>query len=68
MAGRMINGAALAELIRPASGTDEPGVHRVLPVLPGNVRSALYYSRGFTVSPGVHRAGSRPVPGRGYME
>jgi hypothetical protein len=35
MAGRMINGAAaLAELIRPADSADEPGVHRVLPVLP----------------------------------
>ena len=35
MAGRMINGAAaLAELIRPAGETDEPGVHRVLPVVP----------------------------------
>ena len=35
MAGRMINGAAaLAELIRPASSTDEPGIHRMLPVLP----------------------------------
>ncbi|MEV0898045.1 hypothetical protein [Actinoplanes sp. NPDC049802] len=35
MAGRMINGAAaLAELVRTASGTDEPGVHRLLPVVP----------------------------------
>jgi hypothetical protein len=35
MAGRMINGAAaLAELIRPAGETDEPGVHRLLPVAP----------------------------------
>jgi hypothetical protein len=31
----MINGAAaLAELVRPAGGADEFGVHRVLPVLP----------------------------------
>nr|WP_307797961.1 hypothetical protein [Actinoplanes flavus] len=35
MAGRMINGAAaLAELVRTATGTGEPGVHRLLPVAP----------------------------------
>ena len=45
MAGRMTNGAAaLAELIRPASSTDEAGVHRVLPVLPE--LSGLLPSRG----------------------
>jgi hypothetical protein len=45
MAGRMINGAAaLAELIRPAGDTDEPGVHRVLPVVPE--LSGLLPSRG----------------------
>ena len=45
MAGRMINGAsALAELIRPAGSTDEPGVHRILPVLPE--LSGLLPSRG----------------------
>ena len=35
MAGRMVNGAAaLAELVRAAEGTDELGVHRMLPVVP----------------------------------
>ncbi|WP_307838023.1 hypothetical protein [Actinoplanes lobatus] len=35
MAGRMINGAAaLAGLVRTATGTGEPGVHRLLPVAP----------------------------------
>ena len=35
MAGRMINGAAaLADLVRPASEADAPGVHRLLPVVP----------------------------------
>ena len=33
MAGRKISGA-LAELIRPTSGADEAGAHRILPVLP----------------------------------
>jgi hypothetical protein len=45
MAGRIIHGAAaLAELIRPASGTDEAGAHRVLPVL--SELSGLLPSRG----------------------
>ena len=35
MAGRMTNRAtALAELVRTATGTDEPGAHRMLPVAP----------------------------------
>ena len=45
MAGRMINGAAaLAELVRPATDTDEFGGHRVLPVVPE--LSGLLPSRG----------------------
>ncbi len=53
MAGRMINGAAaLAELIRPASSTDEPGVHRMLPVLPelGGLLPGRGLRRGSTVA------------------
>lgn len=53
MAGRMINGAAaLAELIRPASDTDEIGVHRVLPVLPelGGLLPGRGLRRGSTVA------------------
>ncbi|MGI5148574.1 hypothetical protein ACQEVC_19710 [Plantactinospora sp. CA-294935] len=35
MAGRMVVGsAALTELVRPASGSDPAGAHRLLPVLP----------------------------------
>ncbi|WP_192772760.1 hypothetical protein [Plantactinospora soyae] len=35
MAGRMVVGsAALADLVRPASGSDQAGAHRMLPVLP----------------------------------
>ena len=53
MAGRMINGAAaLADLIRPANSTDEPGVHRVLPVLPelGGLLPGRGLRRGSTVA------------------
>jgi hypothetical protein len=49
----MINGAAaLAELIRPASGTDDIGVHRVLPVLPelGGLLPGRGLRRGSTVA------------------
>lgn len=64
MAGRMINGAAaLAELIRPASGTDEPGVHRVLPVLPE--LSGLLPSRGLRRGSTVAVATGRSAPGSG---
>ncbi|HEV8174207.1 MAG TPA: hypothetical protein VGP91_11235, partial [Actinoplanes sp.] len=64
MAGRMINGAAaLAELIRPASGTDEPGVHRVLPVLPE--LSSLLPSRGLRRGSTVAVATGRSAPGSG---
>lgn len=45
MAGRMINGAAaLADLVGPAVGVEEPGIHRVLPVLPA--LSGLLPARG----------------------
>jgi len=60
----MINGAAaLAELIRPASGTDEPGVHRVLPVLPE--LSGLLPSRGLRRGSTVAVATGRSAPGSG---
>jgi hypothetical protein len=64
MAGRMINGAAaLAELIRPASGSDEPGVHRVLPVLPE--LSGLLPSRGLRRGSTVAVATGGSAPGSG---
>jgi hypothetical protein len=64
MAGRMINGAAaLAELIRPASGTDEAGVHRVLPVLPE--LSGLLPSRGLRRGSTVAVATGPTAPGSG---
>ncbi|GLY93441.1 hypothetical protein Acsp02_06970 [Actinoplanes sp. NBRC 103695] len=45
MAGRLIKGAAaLSELVRPASETDAPGLHRMLPVAPE--LSALLPGRG----------------------
>jgi hypothetical protein len=53
MAGRMINGpAALAELIRPASSTDESGAHRMLPVLPelGGLLPGRGLRRGSTIA------------------
>ncbi|GAB1645994.1 hypothetical protein [Krasilnikovia sp. MM14-A1259] len=60
MAGRMINGAAaLAELVRAAGDTDEPGVHRVLPVLPE--LSGLLPSRGLRRGSTVAVAAGRPV-------
>ena len=73
MAGRMINGtAALAGLVRPASDTDEAGVHRVLPVAPE--LSGLLPSRGLrrgstvaVASPGLTEVTSSRVamPGGG---
>jgi hypothetical protein len=64
MAGRMINGAAaLAELIRPAGDTDEPGVHRVLPVLPE--LSGLLPSRGLRRGSTIAVATGRSAPGSG---
>jgi hypothetical protein len=62
MAGRMINGAAaLAELIRPASSPDEPGVHRLLPVRPelGGLLPGRGLRRGSTVA----IITGRPSPG-----
>jgi len=59
MAGRMINGAAaLADLIRPANSTDEPGVHRVLPVLPelGGLLPGRGLRRGSTVAVAAGRS------------
>jgi hypothetical protein len=45
MAGRLIKGAAaLSELVRPASETDAPGLHRMLPV--ASELSALLPGRG----------------------
>jgi hypothetical protein len=64
MAGRMINGAAvLAELVRPAGGIDEFGVHRVLPVLPelGGLLPGHGLRRGSTVAVATGRA----APGSG---
>jgi hypothetical protein len=67
MAGRMINGAAaLAELIRPASSTDQPGVHRMLPVLPelGILLPGRGLRRGSTVAVTVGRTTEgRPAVG-----
>ena len=64
MAGRMINGAAaLAELIRPASDTDEIGVHRVLPVLPE--LSGLLPGRGLRRGSTVAVATGRAAPAGG---
>ncbi len=58
MAGRMINGAAaLAELIRTAADTDEPGVHRILPVAPE--LSGLLPGRGLRRGSTVAVAGGR---------
>jgi hypothetical protein len=63
----MINGAAaLAELIRPASSTDEPGVHRMLPVLPelGGLLPGRGLRRGSTVAVASGRtAEGRPAVG-----
>ncbi|GAA0803475.1 hypothetical protein Sya03_27670 [Spirilliplanes yamanashiensis] len=46
------NAAALAELIRPASGTADPGIHRILPVLPelGGLLPGRGLRRGSTVA------------------
>jgi hypothetical protein len=60
----MINGAAaLAELIRPAGGADEFGVHRVLPVLPE--LSGLLPSRGLRRGSTVAVATGRSALGSG---
>jgi hypothetical protein len=59
MAGRMINGAAaLAELVRAAGETAEPGVHRVLPVAPelSGLLPGRGLRRGSTVSVATGRA------------
>src|SRR3954451_10084986 len=64
MAGRMINGAAaLAELVRAAGDTDEPGVHRVLPVAPE--LSGLVPSRGLRRGGPVAVATGREAPASG---
>jgi hypothetical protein len=60
----MINGAAaLAELIRPAGGADEFGVHRVLPVLPE--LSGLLPGRGLRRGSTVAVASGRAALGSG---
>src|SRR4051794_39408075 len=64
MAGRMINGAAaLAELVRAAGDTDEPGVHRVLPVVPE--LSGLLPSRGLRRGSTIAVAPGRAAPAGG---
>jgi hypothetical protein len=64
MAGRMINGtAALAELMRPASDTDESGIHRMLPVLPE--LSSLLPGRGLRRGSTVAVATGRAAPDSG---
>jgi hypothetical protein len=60
----MINGAAaLAELVRAGSATDEPGVHRVLPVPPE--LSGLLPSRGLRRGSTVAVASGTSVAGGG---
>lgn len=64
MAGRMINGpAALAALVRPAGDTAEPGVHRVLPVVPE--LSGLLPGHGLRRGSTVAVAGGRSASGSG---
>jgi hypothetical protein len=64
MAGRMINGAAaLAELVRAVGETDEPGVHRVLPVVPE--LSGLLPARGLRRGSTVAVATGRAAPASG---
>src|SRR3954462_3931455 len=64
MAGRMINGAAaLADLVRAAGETDEPGVHRVLPVVPE--LSGLLPGRGLRRGSTVAVAAGRAAPAGG---
>ena len=64
MAGRMINGAAaLAELVRAAGETAEPGVHRVLPVAPE--LSGLLPGRGLRRGSTVSVATGRAAPAGG---
>ena len=59
MAGRMINGAAaLAALVQPAGDTAEPGVHRMLPVVPelSGLLPGRGLRRGSTVAVATGRA------------
>ncbi len=64
MAGRMISGAAaLAELVRAAGETAEPGVHRVLPVAPE--LSGLLPGRGLRRGSTVSVATGRSQPAGG---
>src|SRR3954469_10278654 len=64
MAGRRINGAAaLADLVRAAGETDEPGVHRVLPVVPE--LSTLLPGRGLRRGSTVAVATGRAAPASG---
>jgi hypothetical protein len=64
MAGRMISGAAaLAELVRAAGETGEPGVHRVLPVVPE--LSGLLPGRGLRRGSTVAVATGRAAPASG---
>lgn len=64
MAGQLVIGAAaLAGAVRPASGLDEAGVHRVLPVVPE--LSGLLPGRGLRRGSTVAVATGRPSPGGG---
>src|SRR3954454_25102022 len=64
MAGRMISGAAaLAELVRAAGETAEPGVHRMLPVAPE--LSGLLPGRGLRRGSTVAVATGRSQPAGG---
>jgi hypothetical protein len=57
----MPGSTALAEMVRPASGTDETGAHRILPVLPE--LSGLLPGRGLRRGSTVAVAVGRPAPG-----
>ncbi|HEX5199547.1 hypothetical protein ACFQS1_04805 [Paractinoplanes rhizophilus] len=64
MAGRMISGAAaLAELVRTAGETAEPGVHRMLPVAPE--LSGLLPGRGLRRGSTIAVATGRSQPASG---
>ncbi|GAB7047404.1 hypothetical protein [Catenuloplanes indicus] len=60
MAGRMVLGSALAQLVRPASEMDGSGAHRLLPVAPelGGLLPNRGLRRGSTVAVGTSRSAS----------
>ncbi|WP_310376510.1 hypothetical protein [Catenuloplanes atrovinosus] len=61
MAGRMVLGSALAQLVRPASEMDESGAHRLLPVAPE--LSGLLPNRGLRRGSTVAVDTARPASG-----